>query len=56
MRAAWTRLHEGDDLYGNKRILLRTPPVAIAGRWASVDSIPSRNGLIIVTNRMMMDG
>ena len=37
LRAAWTRVHDGDEFHLNNRILLRSPPVAIAGRWASVD-------------------
>ena len=40
VRAAWVQLHgKGrDPKYTNERILFRVPPVAIAGRWASIDS------------------
>ena len=39
LRSTWARLHDDDaSVYANKWILLRTPPVAIAGRWASMDS------------------
>ena len=37
VRAAWGDLHRGDERHINKKILFRTPPVAIAGRWASID-------------------
>lgn len=44
MRGTWTRLHGGTRTEQNKNIAFRTPPLAIAGRWASIDGIL---GLII---------
>ena len=43
VRSQWEQLHSHDGKLGNKEILFRVPPVAIAGRWASIDSAPAEN-------------
>ena len=39
IRTTWSTLHSGTPTERNKYILFRTPPLAIAGRWASIDGI-----------------
>ena len=39
LRSTWALMHEGDQHFNNKLILFRLPPLAVAGRWASVDSV-----------------
>ena len=38
VRRAWEEMHSHDGFLANEQILFRVPPVAIAGRWASIDS------------------
>ena len=37
LRDAWVQMHHGDACFNNKHILFKIPPLAVAGRWASVD-------------------
>ena len=37
MRTTWWKQHKDDHNVGSYRATFRTPPLAIAGRWASVD-------------------
>lgn len=37
MRNTWSKLHGGTRTEQNKNIVFKTPPLAIAGRWASID-------------------
>lgn len=45
MRTKWSEMHHGTRTEQNRNILFKTPPVAIAGRWASIDS-SSDDGVI----------
>ena len=46
MRTKWSEMHHGTRTEQNRNILFKTPPVAIAGRWASIDS-SSDDGVIL---------
>lgn len=37
MRSKWSALHGGSRKEQNKHILFKIPPLAISGRWASID-------------------
>ena len=47
-------MHDGDAHFANKTILFRLPPLAVAGRWASVDS--SLTDLVQVHCRSLLIG
>ena len=52
MRSTWVTLHHGTPTERNKFILYKTPPLAIAGRWASIDGNLAEllhNSLLCVT-------
>eukprot|EP00435_Cladocopium_sp_Y103_P052304 s292_g16.t1 len=37
MRSKWSELHQGTRTEQNRNIVFKTPPLAVAGRWASID-------------------
>lgn len=45
MRSVWFKQHEHDQDLLSLRATLRTPPLAISGRWASVDGYLTVSGL-----------